>query len=116
MERDKTQEGFRRRHSRVPFDSAVHMVRAGQSWSTDLVDISATGMLVERPKDWVGQEGDRFVVDLIIHDQLDIHLEATVARVSRHTIGLEFSRIPPEKERDLWALLGENANRTEPYE
>lgn len=113
---EKTQRGIRQRHSRVPFDSAVHMVRAGNSWSSELIDISATGILVERPRDWAGQEGDTFVVDLVIHDRLDIHVEATVARVSRHAIGMEFSRIPPEMERDLWALLGEDAHKTEPYE
>lgn len=116
MAQDRDPEGIKRRHSRVPFDSAVHMVRAGNSWTTDLIDISATGILVERPRDWIGQEGDVFVVDLVVHDRLDIHVEATVARISRHTIGLEFSRIPPDKERDLWALLGENAHRKEPYE
>lgn len=113
---EESPEGHRRRHSRMPYDAAVHLVRAGRSWSTDVVDISATGVLVERPRDWVGQEGDVFILDLLVHDRLDIHLEATVARVSRHTVGLEFSRIPPDKERDLWALLGENAHRKEPYE
>jgi len=116
MAREKDESRVTTRHSRMPFDSAVHMVRAGQAWSTELIDISATGILVERPRDWVGQENDTFVIDLIIHERLDIHVEATVARVTRNSIGLQFSRIPPEKERDLWALLGEYAHKTEPLD
>lgn len=103
-----------KRHSRMPFDSAVHMVRAGYAWSTELVDISATGLLVERPEDWVGQEGDTVVLDLVIHDSLDIHVEAEVKRLTSRTIGLQFTRIPPEREREFWSLLGEYAHKTEP--
>lgn len=116
MDRDEPQGKARRRHTRIPFDCVVHLVRSGNSWTTDLIDISATGILVERPNGWIGQEGDTFVVDLVIHDHMDINMEAVVARVTRHGIGLEFSRIPPDKERDLWGILGEYANRTEPYE
>lgn len=101
------------RHSRVPFESAVHLVRSGNAWSTDLIDISATGMLVDRPVDWVGQEGDEFIIDLIIHDHLNIHLKAEVARVTSNSVGLHFTFIPPEKEQEFWSLLGEFAHKRE---
>lgn len=104
-----------KRHSRMPFDSAVHMVRGGHAWTTELVDISATGILVERPEDWIGQEGDTVVLDLVIHDSLDIHVEAEVRRLTNRTIGLQFTRIPPEREREFWSLLGEYAHKTEPF-
>lgn len=116
MSDDKDRKKPQRRHRRMPFDSAVHMVRAGQAWTTELVDISATGILVERPEDWIGQEGDTVVLDLMIHDRLDIHVEAEVTRLTNRNIGLEFTLIPPEREREFWSLLGEYAHKTESFE
>lgn len=115
MSEDRERKAGQERHSRMPFDSAVHMVRAGQAWTTELVDISATGILVERPADWVGQEGDTVVLDLVIHDRLDIHVEAEVTRLTNRNIGLQFTRIPEEREREFWSLLGEHAHKTEPF-
>lgn len=116
MSDDRERKPARRRHSRMPFDSAVHMVRGGHAWTTEVVDISATGILVERPEDWVGQEGDAVVIDLVVHDRLVIPVEAEVTRLTSHNIGLQFSRIPPDHEREFWSLLGEYAHKTEPFE
>ena len=37
--------------------SAVLMMRGADVWSTEIEDISATGVLLIKPDDWKGKEG-----------------------------------------------------------
>jgi hypothetical protein len=106
--------GDNMRHARMPISSAVLMMRAGESWSTDMVDISATGVMVRRPFDWRGALGDRYVLDMLIGADLNIHLEASVARITEWHIGFAYERIPADKEAPLWELLGRYADSIEP--
>lgn len=102
-----------RRARRMPVDSAVLMSRGDENWTTELRDLSATGALVTRPSDWIGQKGDRFVLDMLFGDELNIHVEARVMRITEADLGFTFSRIPPDKEVPLWNLLGGYADSLE---
>ncbi len=97
----------------MPADSAILMCRGDESWTTELQDISATGLLTRKPSDWIGQRGDQFVLDLLLGESLNIHLEARVMRIDEEELGFAFSRIPPEKEAALWTLLGGYADSLE---
>ena len=55
-------------------------------------------------------------LDMIIGEDLNIHVEATVARIINGHIGFAYARIPPEKEIPLWNLLGGYADRLEQFE
>ncbi len=101
------------RHARMPIYSAVLMVRRDESWSSEIEDISATGVRVTRPAEWDCAAGDCFVLDMIIGDELNIHLEASVARVGEDYIGFAYERIPEDKETALWGMLGGYADRLE---
>jgi len=98
----------------MPLRSAILMMRAGDSWSTEMVDISATGVMVRRPSDWRGALGDVYVLDMMIGADLNIHLEARVARVTDWHVGFAYESIPADKEAPLWDLLGRYADAVEP--
>jgi hypothetical protein len=102
------------RHARMPISSAVFMMHGGDSWSTDMVDISATGVMVRRPFDWRGKLGDHYSLDMMVGAELNIHLEANVARITDWHIGFAYDRIPADKEAPLWNLLGGFADSVEP--
>ena len=102
------------RHARMPINSAVFMMHAGDSWSTDMVDISATGVMVRRPFDWRGTLGDHYVLDMMIGPDMNINVEATVARITDWHVGFAYERIPADKEATLWNLLGIYADQIEP--
>jgi hypothetical protein len=104
-----------KRASRMSIRSAVLMVRGDQSWASDVADISATGVRVDRPADWIGQIGDLFVLDMLFDDTLNINVEARVARISDEEVGFAFARIPPDKEVPLWSLLGRYADQQEKW-
>lgn len=101
------------RSARMPIQSTVLLSRGADSWTTDIEDISASGVLVVRPDGWNYGAGALFVLDMMIGPDLNIHVEATVARVTADEVGFAYTRIPPDKETPLWNLLGGYADRLE---
>jgi len=104
------------RHARMSITSAVLMMHGADAWSSEISDISATGVLVSKPDGWAGHVGDMYTLDMIIGDDLNIHVEATVARITGGHVGFAYARIPADKEVPLWNLLGGYADRLEPFE
>lgn len=100
------------RSARMSIQSTVLLSRGADAWTTDIEDISASGVLVRKPDGWACRVGDPFVLDMMIGD-LNIHLEANVARITKEHIGFAYTRIPSDKEIPLWNLLGGYADRLE---
>lgn len=103
------------RPARMRIETTVLMSQGTASHPTELVDISATGVLLRRPLGWQGGPGESWVLDMIFGHDLHIHLEAAVARVSERHIGMAFTRIPEDKQAPLWNLLGGYADTLEPW-
>ncbi len=103
----------RTRHARMPIRSTVLICRGALSWASEVENISATGVLVLRPDGWQGGAGDGCVLDLLVGEDLHIHVEANVARLTSTHVGFEYTRIPEEKEAALWSLLGRHADHVE---
>ena len=113
-----TEEGphGKARSARMPMQSTVLLSRGADAWTTDIEDISASGVLVRKPDGWAHPIGALFALDMMIGDDLNIHLEATIARVTAEHIGFAYTRIPPDKEIPLWDLLGGYADRLEYFQ
>ncbi|WP_243050860.1 PilZ domain-containing protein [Dyella sp. RRB7] len=94
------------RPARMRIETTVLMSRGDESHPTELVDISATGVLLRRPLGWRGEVGQSWILDMIFGHDLHIHLEAQVARVSDRHLGFAYTRIPEDKQVPLWNLLG----------
>ena len=95
--------------------SAVLISRGHEAWSSEIEDISATGVLVRKPEAWNGRIGDVYALDMLIGADLDIHVEARLARLADDQLGFAYARIPEDKEVPLWNLLGGYADRLGPY-
>jgi PilZ domain len=104
------------RPARMPIRSAILMSCGSDAWSSEIEDISATGVLVSRPEVWGGRIGDLYALDMLIGEALNIHVEARLARITDNQLGFAYARIPEDKEVPLWNLLGGYADRLEPYE
>jgi hypothetical protein len=96
----------RLRPARMQIETTVLMSYRSESHPTELVDISATGAMLRRPLGWSGEVGQSWILDMIFGNNLHIHLEAVVARISDHDIGFSYSHIPEDKQVPLWNLLG----------
>lgn len=103
------------RHARLHLVSAVLVSRGADSASSEMVDISATGLCVRRPEDWRGQPGQLWTLDLLLEGDDHIHLEATYVRETEQKICFEFTRIPEDRQIPLWNLLGGYADRLEMF-
>jgi hypothetical protein len=98
------------RHARMPIRSIVLISMGPLSWVTEVENISATGLLAQRPEDWNASAGERCVLDLLVGDDLHIHLEANVTRLTQTHVGFAYTSIPEDKEHALWGLLGQYAD------
>lgn len=103
------------RPARMAIRSAVFISRGGECWDGEIENISATGVLVGRPHGWTGTVGEVFSLDMLIGDELNIHVEARLARTTETQLGFAYERIPEDKEIPLWSLLGGYADSVEPY-
>lgn len=103
------------RPARMALRSAVFISNGHNAWSSEIEDISATGVLVARPDSWEGAPGDVYALDMLIAESLDIHLEARLVRITPQQLAFAYARIPENKEAPLWNLLGGYADRLEPY-
>ncbi len=103
------------RPARMRIETTVLMSRGSQSQPTELVDISATGVLLRRPLGWQGEVGQSWMLDMIFGHDLHIHLEAQVARISDRHVGFAYTRIPEDKQVPLWNLLGGYADILETW-
>ncbi|WP_199097109.1 PilZ domain-containing protein [Dyella sp. ASV21] len=100
------QDAEQLRPARMRIETTVLMSRVNESHPTELVDISATGVLLRRPLGWKGELGQSWILDMIFGHDLHIHLEAQVARISERHLGFAYTRIPEDKQAPLWNLLG----------
>lgn len=101
------------RHARMPIRSIVLISAGTTSWTSEIENISATGVLILRPEEWSAKAGEHCVLDILVGDDLHIHLEATVARLTPDHIGFAYTRIPEDKETALWNLLGRYADHVD---
>src|SRR5579871_4100885 len=79
-QQDKSQAGAR--SARMPMQSTVLLSHGADAWTTDIEDISASGVLVRKPDGWAHRIGALFALDMMIGPELNIHLEAR-SRASR---------------------------------
>ncbi|WP_300616344.1 PilZ domain-containing protein [Dokdonella sp.] len=103
------------RSARMTIRSAVFISRGDEGWCSEIADISATGVLIDKPDHWTGVIGDVFALDMLIGEELNIHVEARLARMTDARLGFAYARIPEDKEVPLWNLLGGYADSLEPY-
>ena len=102
--------GQRLRHARMPIRSIALISMGPRSWITEVENISATGLLARRPQGWCAGAGERCVLDLLVGEDLHIHLEANISRLTAEHVGFAYTSIPADKEHSLWGLLGQYAD------
>lgn len=78
----------RRRFSRIPFDATAHVVSANGSWYTKLLDVSLKGALVSRPRGWVAEIGEHFLLELVLEDSdVVISMKVTISHINEQHVG-----------------------------
>ncbi len=108
-----TKKDAGQRDSRMPLRAEVVVLRQGELWYSEVLDISASGLLIQRPDGWDGSLGEEMSVEILLGNDATISLFAKVVRYDNEVLALQFSHIPPESEIPLWTLLGAHADSVE---
>lgn len=90
---ERTDHIEHRSFSRIPFDARAHMEGDGQSWETELLDLSLKGALIERPEGWDAATGDPFKLQIILGTDVTISMEVTVSHYAQDHIGFKCDHI-----------------------
>ncbi len=103
------------RYARKPITSSCLLVKQGQSIIMEVKNISASGILLsyDEHTEIRLQEGDFCVLEIILNDDFNLHVEAEVTRLLNDSVGMRFIKIPEEKQIPLWELLGEHVDKIE---
>ena len=71
------------RPARMAIQSAVFISHGVHAWTSEIRDISATGVLVDTPENWKGVIRDVYVLDMLVGGSLNIHVEAQLVRMTK---------------------------------
>ncbi len=96
----------KRRFSRIPFDSDIHLVSAEGSWHCKLLDISLKGMLVTVPADWQTKVGSHYLAEMLLenHDAT-IRMEISVMHIEDQHAGFRCEHIDLDSISHLRRLV-----------
>ena len=103
------------RYARKPLTSSCLLVMKGQSVVMEVKNISASGIMLEYDESHQLKLklNDFCVLEIILNEEFNLHVEAEVTRISEFGVALRFIKIPEDKQIPLWELLGEHVDRIE---
>jgi len=103
------------RYARKPITSSCLLVMRGESILMEVINISASGILLEYDEQHELQLNisDFCVLEIILNEDFNLHVEAEVTRINELGVALKFIKIPEDKQIPLWELLGEHVDKIE---
>ena len=91
---------------RIFFKSAVEITTPDQSFSTELIDLSLNGALIQLPSDWVPVMNQDVKLEIHLSDgETTISMEATITHIEEHQVGLKRNHIDMESISHLRRLV-----------
>jgi len=104
------------RSRRMPLKADVLLMRQGEAWACSAIDLSATGVSIEKPAQFPGEIDDQVRVEVLLSANRTMALVGKIARLEEDRIAVVFTRVPEQSEANLWGLLGEYADWVEGFD
>jgi len=101
-------DGFseRRTFARIPFSGSVAIFADRSHWMAELIDISMKGVLLTRPREWPGQPGEHFQLNINLGDnKVVITMDASLSHSSNECLGFCCEHIDLDSMTHLRRLL-----------
>ena len=103
---NQTPTDDKRKFSRIPFDTTVHLVSAEGSWNCQLLDISLKGLLATMPADWQAKTGDLYLVEMLTeNEEATIRMEVSVMHTEDNHAGFRCEHIDLDSISHLRRLV-----------
>ena len=106
------------RYARKTIDASCLLLYKGHSCVTRVLNISASGILVEPIEDECINElalNAICILEIVVNETFNLHVSSKVTRISDNQIALHYVSIPEDKQVDLWQLLGDHVHEVETY-
>jgi hypothetical protein len=97
-----------RHFTRIPFNTPVTLVnsRTGHKMVADLIDISFKGVLISKPSDWQGVNGEHYTVHLqLAKDEIEINLAVMAVHTENDHIGFKTQHMDLDTATHLRRLV-----------
>ena len=105
-----------RHFTRIPFNATATVIstRSGHKVTTDLIDISFKGLLIKKPADWQGLNGDHYTVHLqLAGNEVEINLAVIAVHHEDDHIGFKTEHMDLDTATTLRRLLELNLGSEE---
>ena len=103
----------RRRFRRFPIEGSVRLYSPTAMWTSTLIDLSLRGVLIERPADWTGSEGQGYRLDVRLEGGVMIAMGTRLSRVCDDALGFNCERIDLDSFSRLKRLVELNLGNSE---
>ena len=95
----------RRRFKRIAFDARTELSQGEFIWPVKLIDLSLKGLLIEKPKPWLGNREQDFFVDIHLSDEINITMDVRLTHDDRGQLGFVCHHIDLESIQRLRRLI-----------
>jgi len=97
----------RRTFTRILFDASTTLQQGKNTWSTQLIDLSLKGMLIEEPSNWPdAHENDNFTATIALDDnETQIIMQVKMAHHENLQIGFQCENIDLDSITHLRRLV-----------
>ena len=97
-----------RHFTRIPFNTTATIIstRTGHKTMAELIDISFKGVLIQKPDDWQGINGDHFTIHIqLAGDEIQINLAIIAVHHENDHIGFKTEHMDLDTATNLRRLV-----------
>lgn len=97
-----------RHFTRIPFSISANIInsRTGHKMMADLIDISFKGVLISKPSDWQGVNGEHYTLHLqLAKDEIEINLAVMAVHSEENQIGFRTEHMDLDTATHLRRLV-----------
>ena len=103
---NKNPSDDKRKFSRIPFETNVHLVSAEGSWDCQLIDISLKGLLATTPAGWKAKAGEHYLAEMLMENEdATIRMEVSVMHTEENHAGFRCEHIDLDSISHLRRLV-----------
>ena len=95
----------RRRFVRIEFHAKTELTQGPFTWPVKLLDLSLKGLLIEKPKPWLGNAEKTFMADIHLSNEVEVKMEVRLTHDDHGHLGLDCEHIDLDSIAHLRRLV-----------
>lgn len=95
----------RRRFVRIEFHAKTELTQGPFTWPVKLLDLSLKGLLIEKPKPWLGNAEKTFMADIHLSNEVEVKMEVRLTHDDHGHLGFVCEHIDLDSIAHLRRLV-----------